>query len=91
MKKVQTAIGEWHDWDSLARVVSRGKYGKYKHLVELLDTLSAEAFEAAVAVCLSIRAQLAGSNGADAGAVSSASGRKPPARNENGIVRSKLA
>jgi CHAD domain-containing protein len=51
MKKLQSAIGRWHDWQELARTASRGKHAKDVELKELLDSLAAEAFEAALAVC----------------------------------------
>jgi CHAD domain-containing protein len=80
MKKVQTAIGEWHDWDSLARAVPRGKRGKNGQLAELLDTIADESFEAAVATCHSATARLVRENGSQDGAVISPPGRKPPVR-----------
>lgn len=86
MKKVQTAIGEWHDWDSLARVVPRGKHGKNGQLAELLDTIAAEAFQAAVATCHSTAARLVDSNGTRGGATPPAVRRKQPVRSENGPV-----
>ena len=51
MKKLQSAIGDWHDWQVLARTALRGKHAKDLELKELLDSLAAEAFEAALAVC----------------------------------------
>ena len=76
VKKMQTAIGEWHDWDSLAQSVPR-KHGRCAYLAELLDTIAAESFEAAVATCDSTKARLIGGNGShDA----SPPGRRPPDR-----------
>lgn len=49
MKKAQAAIGEWHDWQMLARTAGRGKHAKDSEAVELLSNLTAETYEAALA------------------------------------------
>jgi CHAD domain-containing protein len=54
MKKLQSAIGEWHDWEALARTAGRRKQDL--EISELLDSLAAETFEAAVAVCHEVTA-----------------------------------
>jgi CHAD domain-containing protein len=53
LRKMQSAIGEWHDWDALARSErhSIGGHGKRAELAELLETLTAEALEKALGVC----------------------------------------
>ena len=51
LRKAQSAIGEWHDWQVLARTASRGKHAKNAEAGELLDSLAAESYEAAIAVC----------------------------------------
>ncbi len=51
MKKVQGSIGEWHDWQVLARTAGHGKHAKGAEAVELLSGLTAEAFEKALATC----------------------------------------
>lgn len=48
MKKLQSAIGEWHDWQALVREIQRGGW-KGKDALELLDAIAAESLEAALA------------------------------------------
>src|SRR5579871_792788 len=40
MKKLQGAIGEWHDWQALAGECRRGNHGWSKPLAELLDSIA---------------------------------------------------
>jgi CHAD domain-containing protein len=54
MKKVQSAIGEWHDWQDLGREAHHGRHAKNKALTELLDTISAESFEKALSAVHSV-------------------------------------
>jgi CHAD domain-containing protein len=51
MRKAQAAIGEWHDWQILARTAERPRHAKHNDVVELLNSLTAEAYEAAIAEC----------------------------------------
>ena len=51
MKKAQGSIGEWHDWQVLARSAGHGKHARDVEAVELLDSLTAEAYESAIATC----------------------------------------
>ena len=51
MKKAQTAIGEWHDWQVLAQTATRGKHVKSAEAGELLSSIASEAYEKAVARC----------------------------------------
>jgi CHAD domain-containing protein len=51
VKKAQDAIGEWHDWHVLARTAAKGKHVKEVEAVELLNSLTAETYAAAVATC----------------------------------------
>ena len=51
MKKAQGSIGEWHDWQVLARTAGQGKHAKDAEAAELLGSLTAEAYESAVATC----------------------------------------
>lgn len=76
MQKVQSAIGEWHDWQALAQEARHGRRAKRADLAELLETLGAESFESALAACHSITARLVG----EAAKASDVTGRKPPAR-----------
>jgi CHAD domain-containing protein len=75
MKKLQSAIGDWHDWQVLARTALRGKHANDVELKELLDSLAAEAFEAALAACHGAIARM--------GAFGTESVRKPAARSES--------
>lgn len=75
MKKLQSAIGDWHDWQVLARTALRGKHARDVELKELLDSLAAEAFEAALAVCHGALARM--------GSFGSESVRKLPVRSES--------
>ena len=50
LKKVQSAIGEWHDWQALAREIRRGHW-KSKDAAELLAEIAAESFESALIAC----------------------------------------
>ena len=59
MKKMQSAIGEWHDLQELAGE-ARGHRGRSKELAELLDTLSAESFEAALSIVHAVSATMLG-------------------------------
>ena len=79
MKKLQSAIGEWHDWQALAREALRGHRVKSKDLAELLDSVAAESLESALATCHSITARLIGERTAPAEA-SHVLGRKLPTR-----------
>jgi len=51
MKNAQAAIGEWHDWQVLARTAGQGKHSKGSDAVDLLNSLTAESYEAAIATC----------------------------------------
>ena len=51
MQDAQSAIGEWHDWQVLARTARHGKHAKDVEAIELLTSLTAEAFEEAIATC----------------------------------------
>ena len=59
MKKMQSAIGEWHDWQELG-LEAQGHRGKSKELAELLDTLTAESFDVALSTVHMISANLLG-------------------------------
>lgn len=80
IKKVQTAIGEWHDWQVLARTARQGRRGKNGELAELLESLTAEKFGEAVAGCDGLKARLLEPSAADRGLQKDA--RKPLARSE---------
>ena len=59
VKKAQDAIGEWHDWQVLARTAGHGKHAKDVEAVELLSSMTAEAFETAVGTCQRVIRRLA--------------------------------
>jgi CHAD domain-containing protein len=82
MKKVQSAIGEWHDWQALAQEVGDGHHVKSKALAGLLDTVTAESFEAALSTIQSISARMLSERTAQ-GEVLQVENRKPPARSEH--------
>lgn len=78
VKKAQDAIGEWHDWDVLVRTAGRGKHAKDLNAVDMLSSLSAEAYETALATSdgvLRRMVELERDEGAD-----SESKSKPPVR-----------
>ena len=92
MKKAQSAIGEWHDWQALAHEVRHGHHAKSKALAELLDTLSAESFDAAVSTVHTVSARML-SEGTEAQALH-IEGRKPPLRVDHSLradLNTKLA
>ena len=74
MKKLQSAIGEWHDWQALVREIRRGR-SKSEDAAELLETIAAESLESALTTCRHITDKLIGAHAAQ-----SDSGRKAPAR-----------
>lgn len=49
MKKAQTAIGDWHDWQVLARTAARERHADVE-LVDLLASIASEAARSAIAV-----------------------------------------
>jgi CHAD domain-containing protein len=59
MKKMQSAIGEWHDWQELGGE-AHGHRAKYKGLSELLETLTPESFDAALTTVNMTSASLLG-------------------------------
>jgi CHAD domain-containing protein len=57
MKKLQSAIGEWHDWQDLSHEVRHGR-SKNKDAAELLGSIAAESLELALVVCRQITDKL---------------------------------
>jgi CHAD domain-containing protein len=53
LKKIQTAVGTWHDWEALARKAQNAGGSKqgYPDLAELLETLTAESLDKAIELC----------------------------------------
>ena len=58
LKRVQDAIGEWHDWQILAQTAKSSKHARTADAGELLQTVAAEAFERALAACDAVTAQI---------------------------------
>lgn len=83
MKKVQSAIGEWHDWQELGREAHHVHRAKSKPLAELLDTVTAESFDTAVSTVHTVSARM---HGEDTGqdVVLQPKDRKLPARGDYG-------
>lgn len=73
VRKLQSAIGEWHDWQALAREVRHGR-SKSADAGELLETVAAESLESALATCRQITDKLISERAAPP-----APGRKSPA------------
>ena len=59
MRKAQSAVGEWHDWQILARTATKGKHVEDSEAGELFGSLAAESYEAAIAVCQSMKHRMA--------------------------------
>lgn len=57
MHKMQSAIGEWHDWQALARKVARS-HGRSSNVAELLDAHESESLETAISTCRQVCASL---------------------------------
>lgn len=87
IKKAQTAVGEWHDWQALARTARHRRHPHDVQLGELLASLAAEKFAEAIGVCHHTKARMAELL---AGAVHDSNGtrRKPPARNGHSLAAS---
>jgi len=83
MKKLQGAIGEWHDWQALAEETRRGDHAWSKPLAELLETITKEAFDAALETAYSVTARMSGREG-ETDLPSSAADPKIPVRIEGG-------
>lgn len=83
MRKLQSAIGEWHDWQALAEETKRLHRAWSKPLAEPLGSLSKETFEVALETAHSVTGHLLGE-----GAKSAEPLRKLPARGERGLAGS---
>jgi CHAD domain-containing protein len=83
MRKLQSAIGEWHDWQALAYETRRLHHAWSKHLAELLESLAKETFEAALETAHGVTARVLG-DGAEIAETLPSTDRKLPARSERG-------
>lgn len=77
VKKVQSAIGEWHDWQEMSLDVRQSQPGKSKELVETLDAITAESFETALSTSHSVTAILLAAESESNGVVPGASPKMP--------------
>ena len=77
MKKLQSAIGEWHDWQALRLLVEEKR--RLRDVGELLQSLAAESLGTAIATCHGVIHKLAGER------ETSESSRKPPASEGLGL------
>lgn len=84
MKKMQSAIGEWHDWQELGLEARRHR-GKSKELAELLDTVTAEAFDIALSTVQMISASILGEDALTSESLQ-VEGGKLPARDDEPAV-----
>ena len=83
VKKAQAAIGEWHDWQVLARTAERRKHAKDAEVGELLSSMAIDTFHAAVATCEGVLRRMAEME--RDGAAGLGIPRKGPVRDEAGI------
>jgi len=60
LKRMQSAVGEWHDWQALARKAHRAlrDHDKKGGIAELLETLAEESLQRALEICERTTAQL---------------------------------
>jgi CHAD domain-containing protein len=79
LKKMQSAIGEWHDWQELAKKArdAHGRRSKHAELAEMLETLTAESFEKAIDVCYRLTERLLKQAGQSADPARSRDGKLP--------------
>jgi CHAD domain-containing protein len=75
MKKLQSVIGEWHDWQVLEQDVRERRH--MKDLAELLETIAAESLQTALTTCDTITQKLIGEYSASTDGVHLPA-RKPP-------------
>jgi CHAD domain-containing protein len=83
MKKLQGAIGEWHDWQALAFETRHMEHAWSKPLAELLESVSKETFDTALETAHNVTARMFG-EGAEKADLLRPSDRKLPARSEGG-------
>jgi CHAD domain-containing protein len=82
LKKMQSAIGEWHDWQDLAKE-QRHAHKKHDELAELLEALTAESLDKALEICERVTAQLLNPRGRDAAVYPQEGAQKRPIRSED--------
>jgi CHAD domain-containing protein len=84
MKKLQGAIGDWHDWQALGDETRRLHHAWSEPLAELLESVATEAFDAALETTHRVTARMIGEGAGSAEALLT-EGRKLPARSERGL------
>ncbi len=77
MRKLQSAIGEWHDWQALAEEVRSVHHDWSAPLAELLDSVSKETFQAALETAQAVTARMIGEDKKPAETLSAAEPRRP--------------
>lgn len=87
MKKISSSIGEWHDWQEMARETGQARGRKSRELAEMLDAIATESLESALATTQSITARLLETQSPSIPA-GPASSRKPPMRSGDDISAS---
>jgi CHAD domain-containing protein len=85
MKKAQSAIGEWHDWQELGCESHHGHRAKSKPLSELLDTVTAEAFEKALSTVYAVSARMLGEGAVATEGLHVENGKRP-ARDDRAVL-----
>ncbi|HMG86321.1 MAG TPA: CHAD domain-containing protein [Terracidiphilus sp.] len=83
MRKLQSAIGEWHDWQALAEETGHMHHAWSKPLAELFESVSKETFETALETAYSVTARMLGKDAERAEPLRGAD-RKLPAHSEPG-------
>jgi CHAD domain-containing protein len=85
MKKLQGAIGEWHDWQALAAETRNVRRAWGKPLAELLESISKETFEVALETAQNVTARILGETATTDEAVGVGE-RKLPARSDGEML-----
>jgi CHAD domain-containing protein len=85
MKKLQGAIGEWHDWQALAVETRKVQRAWGKPLAELLESISKETFEVALETARSVTERILGETASTVEAVGVGE-RKRPARSDGEML-----
>jgi hypothetical protein len=86
LKKAQTAIGDWHDWEALANVTRRKKRVKDVELADMLDSIGSEACQSAIEVSQGMLKRMAELESQDRAALHPL--RKATVRSENVLPES---
>lgn len=87
LRRMQSAVGNWHDWQALAKKAARALRGRDKtgSLSELLETLAEESLQKALEVCRSTTARLL-NEGTGSGVAPHSLPPKLPVRRDEAVV-----